>query len=123
MLVKRKQDLIGTDRHVKTHAYETVRFLLAPDRAGLTMTDITLEPGIEEMYGYEDHIEVAYCLEGHAILTDLTNGSVHEIVPGTFWAATNHEKFRFVASVKTRLICTFTSPFAGSETGFAQDQT
>jgi Ectoine synthase len=49
MLIKRKQDLIGTDRHVKTHAYETVRFLLEPDYAGqdiagVTLTDITLEP-------------------------------------------------------------------------------
>jgi L-ectoine synthase len=123
MLVKRKQDLLGTDRHVKTHAYETVRFLLEPDRAGVTLTDITLEPGIEETYGYAEHIEVAYCLEGHAILTDLTDGSVHEIFPGTLWAATQHEKFKFMASVKTRLICAFTPPFAGHETGFVGDQT
>jgi L-ectoine synthase len=128
MLVKRKQDLIGTDRHVKTHAYETVRFLLEPDYvgqniAGVTLTDIMLEPGIEETYGYEDHIEVAYCLEGHAVLTDLSDGSVHEIFPGTLWVATNHEKFKFMASVKTRLICAFTPPFAGHETGFVGDQT
>ncbi len=46
MLIKRKQDLLGTDRHVKTHAYETLRFLLETDGAGVTLTDITLEPGI-----------------------------------------------------------------------------
>jgi L-ectoine synthase len=64
---------------------------------------------------------VAYCLEGHAILTDLSDGSVHEILPGTLWAATQHEKFKFEASAKTRLICAFTPPFAGSETGFAKE--
>ena len=122
MLIKRKQDLLGTDRHVKTHAYETLRFLLEPDGAGVTLTDITLEPGIEETYGYENHSEVAYRLEGHAILTDLSGSSIHEICPGTLWAATQHERFRFLATEKTRLICAFTPPFAGFETGFAKDQ-
>lgn len=117
--IKRKSDLLGTSRHVKTHTYETVRFLLADDHAGVTLTDITLAPGIEETYGYDTHIEVAYCLEGHATLTDLTTGEQHEIMPGTLWAATQHEKFRFIAHQPTRLICAFTPPFQGQETGFA----
>ena len=119
--VKRKSELLGGPRHVKTHAYETVRFLLADDRAGVTLTDITLQPGIEATYGYDDHIEVAYCLEGRATLTDLSTGEAHEIVPGTLWAAAQHERFRFLASEPTRLICAFTPPFTGHETGFADD--
>jgi L-ectoine synthase len=118
--IKRKSDLLNTSRHVKTHAYETVRFLLQDDAAGVTLTDIVLQPGIEETYGYDDHIEVAYCLEGRATLTDLTTGTAHDIEPGTLWAATDHERFRFIAHEPTRLICAFTPPFSGIETGFAK---
>jgi L-ectoine synthase len=117
--VVRKSELVGTTRHVRTHAYETHRFLLDTDRAGVTLTDIVLSPGIEETYGYQDHIEVAYCLEGHAWLTDIATGTKSEISPGTLWVASKGDTFRFVASVATRLICVFTPPFSGGETGFA----
>jgi L-ectoine synthase len=121
IVIKRKEELLGTTRHVQNHAYETVRFLLEPDGAGVTVTDILIKPGIEEVYGYKEHIEVAYCLEGHATLTDLSDGSRHEITAGTLWAATKHEQFRFIAHRPTRLICVFTPPFTGAETGFSQD--
>ncbi len=119
LLIKTKEALLNTDRHVCTHAYDTVRFLLESDMAGVTLTDIVIQPGIEEVYGYDEHIEVAYCLEGKAILTDLQTGLVHSILPGTLWAATKHERFSFIAEQPTRLICAFTPPFKGGETGFA----
>jgi L-ectoine synthase len=117
--IVRKAGLTGTARHVRTHAYETHRFLLDADHAGVTLTDIVLSPGVEETYGYKDHIEVAYCLEGHAWLTDMATDIKSEITPGTLWVASKGDAFRFVASVATRLICVFTPPFDGSETGFA----
>jgi L-ectoine synthase len=116
--ILRKSELVGTARHVRTHAYETYRFLLNADQAGVTLTDIVLSPGIEETYGYKDHIEVAYCLEGHAWLTDLATNAKSEIVPGTLWVASKGDTFSFIASVATRLICVFTPPFEGGETGF-----
>lgn len=119
--IKRKAELWGTSRHVKTHTYETVRFLLADDRAGVTLTDILLVPGVEETYGYEARIEVAYCIGGHATLTKLTTGESHDIMQGTLWAAVNHEKFKFIAHEPTRLICAFTPPFEGHETGFMDE--
>lgn len=120
--VIRKSDLAGTSRHVTTHAYETTRFLLREDDAGVTLTDIVIAPGVEETYGYDAHIEVAYCIEGRATLTDLSSGEAHSIEPGTLWAARQGERFRFIAHEPTRLICAFTPPFGGAETGFAGDQ-
>lgn len=117
----RKSDIIGTSRHVRTHAYETHRFLLRSDGAGVTVTDIVLSPGIEETYGYDENIEVAYCIEGHAKLTDLATNVTTQISPGALWVANKGDRFRFVASVPTRLICVFTPPFDGGETGFAAD--
>ena len=118
----RKEELGGTDRHIKNEAYETYRFLLASDRAEVTVTDIVLVPDIEETYGYQNHIEIAYCIEGRAELVDLSNNQVHVITPGSLWVAKQGDTFKFRADVPTRLICIFSPPFSGHETGFIGDQ-
>lgn len=120
--IVRKADLVGTPRHIKHDTYETVRFLLAGDQAGLTLTDIVLAPHVRATYGYDQHIEVAYCLEGRAEILDLASGERHSIEPGTLWVAPPGSRFEFEASSPTRLICAFTPPFAGHETGFVGDQ-
>ena len=119
--VIRKEELRGTPRHIRGPAYETFRFLLASDDAEATVTDIVLAPGIEDIYGYDRQIEIAYCLEGEAELTDLATGTTHRIGPGTLWVARRGERFRFRANQPTRLICVFVPPFSGEETGFARD--
>jgi L-ectoine synthase len=121
MVIKRKADLLGTSHHVKNRAYETVRFLLEPDGAGVTVTDITLAPNIEEAYGYEKHIEIAYCISGRAQLKDLKSSKTYIIEPGVMWFARPGETFTFVASEPTRLICVFNPAFTGQETGFAEN--
>lgn len=120
--IVRKNDLVGTDRHVRHEAYETYRLLLAADGAEVTVTDIVLNPGIEATYGYDKHLEIAYCIEGRADIVDLTTGTRSVIEPGTLWVAERGDRFRFKADEPTRLICVFTPPFTGSETGFAGDQ-
>jgi L-ectoine synthase len=112
-----KSALEGTSRHVRNDVYETFRFLLATDAVGVTVTDIVLNPGVEETYGYDDHIEIAYCIEGRAALTDLADNTNTDIVPGVMWVARKGQKFRFIAYEPTRLICMFTPPFEGHETG------
>ncbi len=117
-----KSALDGTARHVSNAAYETHRFLLADDAVGVTVTDITLHPGVEEVYGYDHHIEIAYCIEGEATIRDHAGGPEQRILPDTMWIANKGDRFSFIALVPTRLICVFTPPFTGNETGFAGDQ-
>jgi L-ectoine synthase len=117
----RKDDLAGTNRNVRAPTYETTRFLLANDGFGVTVTDIVLKPGVEAEYGYDDHIEIAYCISGKAVLTE-TDGTAHDILPGTLWVADKGSHFRFSASEPTRLICVFNPALAGHETGYAGDQ-
>ena len=117
-----KKLLLNTNRHVQNEAYNTVRFLLEDDGFGVTITDITLAPDIEETYGYDQHIEFAYCLDGRATIVDLATHEATEIRPGTLWIAEKGDRFRFRAHQPTRLICVFTPPFKGDETGFAGDQ-
>ncbi|MBY0518872.1 MAG: ectoine synthase [Sphingomonas sp.] len=117
-----KDELRATDRHVANDTYETYRFLLASDQLGVTVTDIVLKPGVDAVYGYDHHIEIAYCIEGEAIIRDHAGGPERIIAPGTMWIANKGDRFSFVANQPTRLICVFTPPFEGSETGFAGDQ-
>ena len=118
----RKHMLDGTSRHVRNPVYETHRFLLAEDDLGVTVTDILLRPGTERVYGYDNHVEIAYCIEGEATIRDLGGGEATVVSPGTIWIADKGDRFSFVARVPTRLICVFTPPFEGGGTGFAGDQ-
>jgi L-ectoine synthase len=118
----RKSDIANTPRHIKNDIYETSRFLLAQDNTGVTVTDIMLAPNLEADYGYDAHIEIAYCIEGKAMLTDLQNMETYTIEPGTMWVAPKKSRFRFKADLPTRLICIFNPAFIGAETGFAKDQ-
>jgi L-ectoine synthase len=117
----KKQDLVGTPRNVKAATYETFRFLLDSDGAGVTVTDIVLKPGIEAEYGYDHHIEIAYCIEGRAELK-VEGREPFVIEPGTMWVAEKGARFWFIASEPTRLICVFNPAFAGHETGYAGEQ-
>lgn len=118
----RKEQLAGSERHLRTETYETFRFLLAADHAEVTVTDVALIPDVEAEYGSDQHQEIAYCIAGRAELIDSATGQIHQIEPGTLWLARRGERFRFRASTPTRLICVFTPPFVGHETGYAADQ-
>jgi L-ectoine synthase len=118
----RKSELQHTSRHVRNDAYETFRLLLASDGLGVTITDIVLKPSIEATYGHERHVEMAYCIEGRAHIVDHATGRRTQVTPGTLWVAEKGDSFLFGADEPTRLICVFSPPFDGHETGFAGDQ-
>lgn len=117
-----REALLGTSRHVRNEPYDTVRFLLASDGVGVTVTDNTLAPGREAIYGYDGHTEIAYCLKGEAELEEIGSGEVRHILPGVMWVAEPGSRFRFLAHQPTRVICVFTPAFGGGETGLAGDQ-
>jgi L-ectoine synthase len=117
MRIINRTDLIGSDQHVRHPNYETIRLLLDRDGFGLTLTDITLNPGILDTYGYDDRLELAYCIEGRATLVDLATDTQHVVEPGTIWAAPPGSRFTFLAHQPTRLICVFNPALTGVETG------
>ncbi len=119
MLFRDRADLAGTDRDVSHRNYRTVRLLLAGDPSPVSLTDITLEPGVEDVYGYPDRTEIAYCISGAAVVVDLETGTRAEIRPGVLWVAPPGSRFSFLASEATRLVCVFDPPLQGDETGLA----
>lgn len=122
MKIIKKDELHATLQHIQNDLYDTTRFLLAADNAGATVTDNTLAPGVAQVYGYDHHTEIAYCIEGEALITDAA-GERHKILPGTMMVSQPGERFSFLASKPTRMICVFTPPLNGGETGFAKDMT
>ncbi len=115
MIIRHKAELVGSSRAVATDKWSTTRFLLREDGVGLTLTDITLHRAPPTVYGYRHHVEVGYCLAGHAWLEDLGNGTTHDIGPGTLWAAAKGERFRFEVVESVRLITIFVPALVGPE--------
>jgi L-ectoine synthase len=110
-------DLVGTSRDVSHANYRTSRLLITSDGYSIGLTDITLHPGIDAVYGYDDRTEFAYCISGSATVRQLPDGEPFAVGPGTLWIAEPAERFTFVAHEPTRLICIFDPPLAGHETG------
>jgi L-ectoine synthase len=115
MVVKHKHELAGTSRAMGTDKWQTTRLLLREDGVGLTVTDVTLGAGSEAIYGYKHHVEIGYCLEGEATITELATGVVHVIKPGSLFAAARGERFRWRSDQPTRLITIFNPALAGPE--------
>lgn len=121
MLFIDRADLAGTTRDVRHRNYRTTRLLLAEDGAGVSLTDITLAPGIEDTYGYPDRDEIAYCISGSAVVVDLDTRRRTSITPGVLWVAPAGSRFSFVATEPTRLVCVFHPPLDGTETGLVDE--
>lgn len=116
-----RAELAGTERDVQLPASRTTRLLLAADGVPVSLTDITLTPGVEEVYGYPDRTEVAYCISGAAVVVDLDTGARRDVRPGVLWVAPPGSRFSFLATEPTRLVCAFHPPLGGHETGLAAD--
>lgn len=82
---------------------------------GVTLTDAILEPGLDQVFWYKNHLESVYCLEGEGALEDLATGRVHAVRPGTLYALDKHDRHRLRVTARMRVICTFVPPLVGGE--------
>jgi len=110
-------DLAGTKRDVRNENYHSLRLLIAEDDAGIGLTDVVINPGVRDTYGYIDRTEIAYCISGSATAVDLATGVEKAIRPGVLWIAPAGSRFTLVAEEPTRLVCVFDPPIEGTETG------
>jgi L-ectoine synthase len=115
-----RADLVGTGRDVHHRDYRTVRLLLEQDPAPVSPTDITLVPGVEDVYGYPDRTEIAYCTSGAAVVVDLDTGTRRTIGPGVLRIAPAGSRSTFLASEPPRLIRVLDPPLRGDETGIVE---
>lgn len=115
MIVKRKNDVIGTKGDASGERWRSLRLLHEEDGMGVTLTDTVLEPGFEMTLWQKRHLEACYCLEGEGTVEELESGTVHEVRPGTLYAMNNHDRHRLRALTRMRILCTFVPALTGHE--------
>jgi len=115
MIVRRLEDVVGTDRDVAAPTFVSRRLLLAGDGVGFSLHDTTLGAGTETHMWYRHHVEAVYCIEGEAELVDLDNGVVYPVRPGTMYTLDGHERHVLRTHTDFRAVCVFTPPLTGQE--------
>lgn len=115
MIVRRLEELEGTDRAVRAPTFTSRRFLLREDGLGFSFHDTVLDAGTETYIWYKHHLEAVYCIAGEGELEDLDHGVTHEIRPGTFYALDCHERHYLRAKTDLRMMCVFSPALTGAE--------
>lgn len=115
MIVRKVEDLYGTDRDVDNGNWVSRRFLLAKDGVGFSVNETTIRAGTETYMWYKNHIEAVYCVGGEGTIEDLSDGTVYDIVDGTIYVLNGHEKHILKAKSDMRMVCVFTPPLTGRE--------
>ena len=64
MIIRRLEEIPGTERHVDTPNWESRRLLLKNDGMGFSMHDTIIREGTETRMWYQNHLEAVYCIEG-----------------------------------------------------------
>jgi len=104
MIVRTVSDLQGTKGDVRTANWSSLRFLHTEDGMGFTLTDTTVNAGMDQVIWYKNHLEACYVLEGEGTIEDLATGTVYELRPGTLYALNKHDRHRLRARTRMHLV-------------------
>ena len=115
MIVRRLEEIRGTDREVDTPNWVSRRFLLAKDGMGFSFHETVIRAGTETTIWYKHHLEAVYCVAGEGELCVLPSGPTYPIRNGTMYALNGHEKHALRATDDMRLVCVFNPPVTGRE--------
>lgn len=115
MIVRRLDDVAGSDREVQAPTWTSRRFLLAADGMGFSMHDTVVRAGTETEMCYEHHLEAVYCIAGRGHVQVLPAGPSYAIEPGTLYALDGNERHLLCAETDLRMVCVFNPPLVGPE--------
>lgn len=116
MIVRKLEEIRGTDREVSAKTWISRRLLLRDDRMGFSMHDTTILAGTETRMHYKNHLEAVYCVGGKGSIEVIATGEVFPIGDGTVYALDKHDEHILRAETELRMICVFNPPLAGRET-------
>jgi L-ectoine synthase len=116
MIVRRINELKGSERCVSDTNWTSHRLLLASDGMGFSLHDTILHPGTATNMWYQNHVEAVYCVEGEGEIHDLARDVVHPISPGTMYALAENDRHVLRARTQLRMICVFNPALHGPET-------
>lgn len=115
MIVRTINQIKGTERDVQFAHGQSLRIILDKDAMGFSVHKTIIPKGQVGIWHYKNHLEACYCIHGKAILTNLYNGDMFEIVPDTIYALDKNDRHQFEAVEDTILLSIFNPPVKGSE--------
>ncbi len=115
MIVRKLDEVVGTDHDVAAEGWNSRRLLLAKDGMGFSLHDTLIHPGVDLNLCYENHLEAVYCIEGDGEIRVLPDGPTYPIVPGTVYALDQHDHHVLRATTTMRMVCVFNPPVTGNE--------
>ena len=116
MIVRRLDELTGTDRETRAETWASRRFLLKEDGMGFSLHDTIIHAGTSTEMHYQNHLEAVYCIEGKGVLKDLTNDREYTLEAGAMYALDGNERHILTAEQTMRMVCVFNPPLVGPET-------
>lgn len=117
MLIRKLDDIIGTEKDVDTEGWNSRRLILKDDKMGYSVHDTIIKEGAELHMWYKNHLEAVYLTEGKGEIVDLANNEVHQIEAGTIYALNDNDRHILRANKGThmRMVCVFNPPVTGQE--------
>lgn len=117
MLVRKLDEIIGTEDETSSETWSSRRFLFAKDKMGFSLTDTIIRAGTETHIWYQNHLEAVYCIEGNGEVETVKDGKVYPIEAGTMYALDkNDEHYLRGGTEDMRMVCVFNPPLTGKET-------
>jgi len=115
MIVRKLEEMYGTDREVDAPNWTSRRLLLKGDQMGFSLHDTTIRPGTSTEMHYQNHLEAVYCIEGKGSVKLLDSGEEFPIEAGTVYALDKHDRHLLTAETQLRMVCVFNPPLVGPE--------
>lgn len=115
MIIRRKEDVVGTKGEASGERWYSLRLLHAEDGMQVTLTDSILEAGFKMNLWQKNHLEACYSIEGEGTVEEIDTGKIHQVGPGTLYAMNAHDRHRIQAKTRMRILCTFYPALTGQE--------
>ena len=117
MLVRKLDDIKGTENDVDTEGWNSRRLILKKDGMGYSVHDTIIKEGAELNMWYKNHLEAVYLTEGKGEIEDLKTGKIYQLEKETIYALDQHDQHILRANKGThmRMVCVFNPPVTGKE--------
>ena len=93
-----------------------VRFILAADELGFSLSDVRLKAGRESTLWYKNHWEANYVVAGAGTVTDLATGTVLNLHAGLCYVVGPKDRHVLKATADLHIVSIFNPPLTGAET-------
>lgn len=114
MIIRYREDLLGTTQHVKTDIWTSTRFFIKNDNLGFSLHETIVAADTEQTLWYKNHIETVIITEGKAEIVNLATGETHHLEEGSAYALTG-DKHIFRAITRVVCYCVFLPGLNGDE--------